>query len=952
MKKISLTLCVLVLIMQVSAQTSLKAIIRDDRAGTTHRFVNLEDNEQVPFNQASVKRILGLDPLSDLVLMGKETDELGYTHYRFYQTYKGIPVENSMYILHVKNGRLTGMSGEIVMDFDTKNQQSATAAISKQSAISAALNVVQAKKYMWQNAAREQRIKNERGDPKATYAPGAQLVWFNDGESINPHNLRLAYKVDVNAEEPLSLADYFIDAQSGKFAGKKDKINTTDATGTAATVYSGVQTIHSDFTGINYRLRDYTKGNGVITMHGESGLFGTDYTNGSATWALAGTNKAALDAHYGVSQTYEFYRTVLGRNSVNNAGLALNSYVNDPAYLDNAYWDQVSKNMHFCKRSDGNPGGVTGIDVCGHELTHGVTQFTSGLSYSKEPGAMNESMSDIMGKSVQFWSKPSDINWKLSNDMGWIIRDMANPNAEGQPDTYKGTYWQNVDTNPYDNYGVHTNSGVGNFMFYLLVNGGSGVNDLGHLYSVTGIGLTAAERIVYRTNAVYLTPTSKYADWRTACINAATDLYGAISTQVTQVKNAWYAVGIGSGAGGNVYCTSAGNSAYEYINNVKLGTINNTSGNNSGYHDYTSLNTALTANTTYSIQLTPGFSGIAYTEYWAVYIDYNQNGKLNDPGEKVATGSSTSTSAISLAFKVPKNVLNGKTRMRVQMKYGSATSDPCVASFYGEVEDYSVTISGGINYCASAGNSTYYEYINKVALGSINNTSGNNFGYGNYKALSTNLTELFSYNISLTPGFTSGAFTEYWAVYIDYNRNGSFADAGETVATGSGTGAITKTFTIPLTASTGPTRMRVKMQYGSAPASSCGTISFGEVEDYTVNILSAVIKLPDAFAADSSEDAATKQPVLAKSASVSVVPNPVVAGNARIAYTPNGNGPVSLKLIDLSGRVLKTVSIGNKTAGSYTQALNEIAGFKAGSYIIVMEQNGRVTARNQFIIAR
>jgi len=934
--------------MQANAQVSLKAVIRDDRAGTTNRFTTLEDDKQVPFDAASVKTILGLDPLSDLVLMGKETDELGYTHYRFYQTYKGIPVENSMYILHVKNGRLTGMSGEIVTDFDTKNQRSAAAGISKQTAVTAAVNVVHAKKYMWQNAEMEQRVKSEKNDMKASFAPDAQLVWYNDGESIDPHNLRLAYKVDVYAEEPLSRADYFIDAQTGKLSGKKDKLYHSDATGTAVTAYSGTVTIHSDFTGTNYRLRDYTKGSGIITLHGETALFGTDYTSSSANWVLPGNNIAALDAHYGASQTYEFYRTVLGRNSYNNTGGAMYSYVNRPG-SDNAYWDGSS--MNYYPRSNGNPGGVTGIDVCGHELTHGVTQYSSGLTYSNESGAMNESMSDIMGKAIQFWSKPADINWKLSNDMGWIIRDMSNPNAEGQPDTYKGTFWYSGTA---DNGGVHTNSGVGNFMFYLLVNGGSGTNDIGNAYSVTGIGLTAAERILYRTNVVYLTPTSKYADWRIACINAAADLYGPTSTQVTQVRNAWYAVGIGSVSGGNAYCTSAGtNSSLEYINNVKLGTINNTSGNNGGYHDYTALNTALTANTTYSIQLTPGFSGTAYTEYWTVYIDYNHNGKLNDPGEKVASGSSTTTSPISLSIKIPKNVLNGKTRMRIQMKYGSASTDPCAVFSYGEVEDYSVTISGGINYCASAGSSTYYEYINKVALGSISNTSGNNFGYGNYTALSTNLTQLFSYNITLTPGFTSSAFTEYWAVYIDFNRNGSFADAGETVATGSGTGAITKTFSIPLASGTGPTRMRVKMQYGSAPSSSCGTISFGEVEDYSVNILPAIIKLPDtAIAASGSEDAATKRIELSNGASVAIVPNPVTAGNAKVVYAPDGNGPVSLKLIDLSGRVLKTVSTGNKTAGSYMQTLSEISGFKPGGYIIVMEQNGRVVARNQFIIAK
>src|SRR5207302_224600 len=175
-----------------------------------------------------------------------------------------------------------------------------------------------------------------------------------------------------------------------------------------------------------------------------------------------------------------------------------------------------------------NGNGLTAIDITGHELTHGVTQYTCNLVYSKEPGAMNESMSDIMGKSVQFYTKPADNSWILSNDMNWEIRSFANPKADGQPDTYKGTNWV---TSSSDNYGVHTNSGVGNYMFYLLVAGGSGTNDIGNAYTVNGIGISEADQILYRTETVYLTSTSQYADWRTACINAATDLYGAASNE-------------------------------------------------------------------------------------------------------------------------------------------------------------------------------------------------------------------------------------------------------------------------------------------------------------------------------------------------------------------------------------------------------------------------------------
>ena len=85
-------------------------------------------------------------------------------------------------------------------------------------------------------------------------------------------------------------------------------------------------------------------------------------------------------------------------------------------------------------------------------------------------------------------------------------------------------------------------------MFYLLVDGGTGTNDKGNAYNVTGIGLSKADQILYRSETVYLTPTSKYSNWRAACIQSAKDLYGGQSNEVAQVKNAFYAVGIGAAA--------------------------------------------------------------------------------------------------------------------------------------------------------------------------------------------------------------------------------------------------------------------------------------------------------------------------------------------------------------------------------------------------------------------
>src|SRR6476469_10549374 len=105
---------------------------------------------------------------------------------------------------------------------------------------------------------------------------------------------------------------------------------------------------------------------------------------------------------------------------------------------------------------------------------------------------------------------------------------MSNPNSEGQPDTYKGTYWvstANV-TAGNDYGGVHTNSGVLNYWFYLLSVGGSGTNDLGTSFSVSGITIQKAAKIAYRAERLYLTPNSKYAAARKATMQAAADLFG------------------------------------------------------------------------------------------------------------------------------------------------------------------------------------------------------------------------------------------------------------------------------------------------------------------------------------------------------------------------------------------------------------------------------------------
>jgi chitodextrinase len=141
-------------------------------------------------------------------------------------------------------------------------------------------------------------------------------------------------------------------------------------------------------------------------------------------------------------------------------------------------------------------------------------------------------------------------------------------------------------------------------------------------------------------------------------------------------------------------------------------------------------------------------------------------------------------------------------------------------------------------YCTSQGNNVNDELIGNVQLGTINNTSVGGNGYTNFTNLSTTLVVGSTQTISITPVWTGNIFSEGYAVFIDYNRDGDFLDVGETVYTraASTTTPVTGTFTIPLTATIGTTRMRVSMKYNAIPT-ACETFSFGQVEDYSINFV-------------------------------------------------------------------------------------------------------------------
>lgn len=277
------------------------------------------------------------------------------------------------------------------------------------------------------------------------------------------------------------------------------------------------------------------------------------------------TGYPVYDKNYDyLGYTHAFYAS-LGRDSVNGAGLGLDSttdFRNFPqGPTNNAYWSGSLNKLVF---GDGDgtvyKNWALALDLAAHEFTHGVTQYTSGLIYSNEPGGINEAISDIMGAAVGAANPAHDpqIFWFAENLLvsgSGALRYMNNPIA----DLYSKDYYpERVSLTPgtvpagSNDYGhVHGNSGIANLAFYLLCQGGQHPRQ-GQYSSAAGgnipntnlasIGMSHAQAIFYRANAVYLGPGAQFMDLRQATVQSAQDLYGG--TDASRVSTAWDIVGV------------------------------------------------------------------------------------------------------------------------------------------------------------------------------------------------------------------------------------------------------------------------------------------------------------------------------------------------------------------------------------------------------------------------
>lgn len=258
----------------------------------------------------------------------------------------------------------------------------------------------------------------------------------------------------------------------------------------------------------------------------------------------ASKDKTVNEAFLGSGKTYDFFQKVYDRNSIDDRGMRLDSTVHYDIEYNNAFWN--GRQMVY---GDGD-GQIferftVALDVIGHELTHGVTQFEAGLVYRNQPGALNESMSDVFGSLVKQYAKKQKADkadWLIGKGLftkkikGVALRSMKAPGtAYDDPLIGKDrqpAHMKNFVNTTSDNGGVHINSGIPNKAFYEAA-----IRIGGFAWEKTG-------RIWYITLRDRLRPNSQFQDCANATLAVATELFGASSTEKKAVLEAWNVVGI------------------------------------------------------------------------------------------------------------------------------------------------------------------------------------------------------------------------------------------------------------------------------------------------------------------------------------------------------------------------------------------------------------------------
>jgi Zn-dependent metalloprotease len=527
---------------------------------------------------------LGLKPGDDFQLSGAHTDRFGITHSHFRQYHEGLPVWGAMAITHLDP---SGTALPVTANGLRRGIRVATRpTVDAASAISLATLELNARGPLGTEPTAELVVYPVTHQVNmAPEKPYAKLNAADFSDEVVGYTL--AWHVHTELDNPdngVAHTDFILDARTGEVLKKWDSLETVASTGKGLSQYSGEVQINTWKNAAGqYEMRDTTRtyGEGLRTFD----VAGVDVQNGTPatlvlftdpdnTWGdgknyvQGGPTRndngqtAAVDAHYGLLATWDYYQKIHGRLGIDNKGTPTYNRVHVGNAYNNAFWT----NSCFCMSyGDGSytpasPSGfksMASLDVSAHELSHGVMSQTAGLIYAGESGGLNESNSDIFGTMTEFWVRNGRGNTIGNGTLGnWMVGEDLNPSGPlrfmdkpGKDKQSPEAWYPGI-----NNIDVHYSSGPMNRAFYFMSQGADAETKGGDRTSrylpagMTGIGNDKAAAIWYRAITVYLYPSANYNAARTASLQSAADLFGTQSAEYRAVQNAFTAINVGSTA--------------------------------------------------------------------------------------------------------------------------------------------------------------------------------------------------------------------------------------------------------------------------------------------------------------------------------------------------------------------------------------------------------------------
>ncbi|MDG2396030.1 MAG: M4 family metallopeptidase [Flavobacteriaceae bacterium] len=511
--------------------------IKSNYIGNPSLFAKKTEKQRVNEYLEEIKDILKIkDPELEFKILDENKDRIGFKHIKYKQTYNDVLVYAKEIIVHLdKKGSVKSLTGSFIPTPEEIN----TNPILSSKKIIKKLSKIFGKKL------EDLKKINDSIEPEL-------IIYPKDNQNF------LSWHLTIYSSE-LDRWELIIDDKSGEII---DKINTTcyaldhlkkkesskinkeigspneigedlNSTGTGTDLNGIDRDLNTLLSGSAYVLVDTSKpsydkttsSGALITYKNNSTTGNNDLVQDSDNnW----TDPSLVSAHYNVSVVYDYFYETFGRNSFDGKGGTVRSITNvkkDGDEMDNAYYNGYA--LYYGNGKFGTNPWAGALDAVGHEFSHGVVEWSAGLRYQDESGALNESFADIFGVMVDRddWTLFEDIV-KINYYPNGFMRSMKEPEKGNQPAHYDDAIYLGTNI---DYGGVHYNSGIPNKAFYLIA---------------SDIGKDKAEQIYYRALTTYLTRSSDFIALRVALEESAGDLYGASSSELASVKQALESVGI------------------------------------------------------------------------------------------------------------------------------------------------------------------------------------------------------------------------------------------------------------------------------------------------------------------------------------------------------------------------------------------------------------------------